>query len=118
MKREDDQQLWDLLGKTKPVTLSPFFARNVLREIRQEKSRSAQLLGWFAPAQLIPAAAVALALFTTMISVRLPMANLPDNPPPVVASIDPADYEAVADLDDLLTPDDDGLWNDSDSSQL
>jgi len=31
--------LWDLLGKTKPVTVSPFFSRNVLREIRRGSAR-------------------------------------------------------------------------------
>jgi len=39
MQREDDQQLWDLLGRTAEPKLSPFFARNVLREIRQGASR-------------------------------------------------------------------------------
>lgn len=32
-------ELWDLLGKTKPVSVSPFFSRNVLREIRQNPER-------------------------------------------------------------------------------
>lgn len=31
----DKDALWDLLGKTKPVAVSPFFSRNVLREIRR-----------------------------------------------------------------------------------
>ena len=32
-------ELWDLLGKTKPVSVSPFFFRNVLREIRRTSAR-------------------------------------------------------------------------------
>ena len=35
----DKDALWDLLGKTKPITVSPFFARNVLREIRRGSAR-------------------------------------------------------------------------------
>ena len=31
--------LWDLLGKTKPVSVTPFFSRNVLREIRRSPVR-------------------------------------------------------------------------------
>ena len=36
MKEDWDQdELWNLLGKAKPVSVSPFFSRNVLREVRQ-----------------------------------------------------------------------------------
>ncbi|MFZ4775738.1 MAG: hypothetical protein ACOYM3_10260 [Terrimicrobiaceae bacterium] len=35
----DHDQLWDLLGNTKPVQVSPFFSRNVLRRIRQASAR-------------------------------------------------------------------------------
>ncbi len=35
----DKDALWDLLGKTKPVTVSPFFSRNILREIRRSSAR-------------------------------------------------------------------------------
>ncbi len=38
MEREDDKELWDILGHTAEATLSPLFARNVLRKIRQEAS--------------------------------------------------------------------------------
>ena len=31
--------LWDLLGKAGPVSVSPFFPRNVLREIRRISAR-------------------------------------------------------------------------------
>jgi hypothetical protein len=31
--------LWDLLGNSKRVDVSPFFARNVLREVRRNPSR-------------------------------------------------------------------------------
>ncbi|MBE2205844.1 MAG: hypothetical protein IAE94_16055 [Chthoniobacterales bacterium] len=45
MKEDWDQDdLWDLLGKTRPVTVSPFFARNVLREIRRNPERP-----WISP---------------------------------------------------------------------
>jgi len=37
----DRDALWDLLGKAGPVSISPFFSRNVLREIRQSAGRPA-----------------------------------------------------------------------------
>ena len=40
MKEDWDQdELWDLLGKARPVSVSPFFSRNVLREIRRNPER-------------------------------------------------------------------------------
>jgi len=119
MKREDDQELWDLLGKTGQPTLSPFFARNVLREIRQERTWRSRLPRWFGPRQLIPATAVAVAIFATAISFQKPAATSPsENLPEGVAQLDAVDYEIVADLDDLLALEEDNLWADTDSSTL
>jgi len=37
MKADDNDKLWALLGKTKEPAVSPFFSRNVLRAVRQER---------------------------------------------------------------------------------
>jgi len=120
MKREDDPELWDLLGKADEPALSPFFARNVLRQIRQESSWRASFLRWLRPRRLIPAAGVALALFVTVMSSQLPKHDSasPDDPPDTVASLDPQDYEVVADLDDLLASEDDNVWGENESLSL
>ena len=118
MKREDDARLWDLLGKAGGPALSPFFARNVVRQVRNEKNWRAQVVGWFHPRNLIPASAVALALMVVSISARFSVSEPPSDLPETVASIDPQDYDAVADLDDLLAADDDSLWNENESSSL
>ena len=111
MKREDDQELWDLLGKASQPTLSPFFARNVVRQVRQEPDWRERLGSWLHPRRLIPASAVALALVATVISVRLPGSSQETLPEPV-AQLEPQDYEIVADLDDLIAWEEDGLWDD------
>ncbi len=36
MEPQDDKQLWDILGRVPEPSLSLFFARNVVRKIRQE----------------------------------------------------------------------------------
>jgi hypothetical protein len=118
MRREDDPKLWDLLGQAGEPALSPFFARNVVREIRNEKDWRAHVLGWFHPRKLIPASAVALALLVASLSTHFPAIDSSSDLPDTVASIDPQDYEAVADLDDLLASDDDSLWNENESSPL
>ncbi len=111
MKREDDQELWDLLGKAGEPTLSPFFARNVVRQIRQEPTWRENMARWLRPRRLIPAAAVALAIIATTLSIRVPNASDESVPEPV-AKLDPQDFEVVADLDDLIAMEEDGLWDD------
>jgi hypothetical protein len=115
MKREDDEALWDLLGRAAECKVSPFFARNVLRQIRQQSRFSERVVRWLSWRQLVPASALAVAAITAVIishRVTGPQSG-PDKTSNVVARIDPQDYEVVADLDDLLASDDSGLWDDN-----
>ena len=107
MKREDDQELWDLLGRSAAPKPSPFFARNVLREIRQPRGWSG-FGEWFRLPRLLPAVTgVALALIATFfLRLQTPVAPVDGPPSDMVAIVDPQDYEVIADLDDLLDPDD------------
>lgn len=120
MKRDDDQELWDLLGKVGEPVLSPFFARNVVRQVRQESRWRDSLSLWLRPKRLIPAVGVALALIMTTMSFHLPKSNdnYVDDPPETVANIDPQDYDVVADLDDLLASQDDSVWSENESLSL
>ena len=112
MQPEDDQQLWDLLGRTAEPKLSPFFARNVLREIRQEASRFGRAQNWFSLRRLVAASAVAVVVIGMAIATHAPggRKNPLEREPDVVAKIDPQDFEVVADLDELLAWDEDSLW--------
>src|SRR5438874_1666569 len=56
MRREDDQELWDLLGQTKAPAASTFFARNVVRQVRQGGSDRVDFLRWLRPRILAPVA--------------------------------------------------------------
>ena len=55
----ENDGLWNLLGKASRPDVSPFFARNVLRAIRQSASTPSP---WFVPRWLAPAAFAALVL--------------------------------------------------------
>src|SRR5215213_2236103 len=120
MKREDDQELWDLLGEVRHPAVSPFFARNVMRRIRQEHGWREYFVNWLSPRRLIPATAFA------VIAAGMSLQVLPrgggranESMPDSLAAIDPQDYEAVVDLDDLLVPDDDNeIWSDNESLSL
>jgi hypothetical protein len=53
----ENDDLWNLLGKANHREASPFFTRNVLREIRQASKPA-----WFLPRWLAPAAFAAIAV--------------------------------------------------------
>jgi hypothetical protein len=113
MQPEDDQQLWDLLGRTAEPKLSPFFARNVLREVRQEGSSFGRAQNWLSLRRLGAASAVAAVVIGMVIATQAPRwsQKSPEREPDVVAKIDPQDFDVVADLDELLAWDEDSLWN-------
>jgi len=119
MKREDDQQLWDLLSQAQPRQLSPFFARNVVRRIRERPARFEWLRSWLSPWKLVPATGVAIAVVATLLALHQPAGRNPaDSPPDVIVKIDPQDYDVVADLDELLATDENSLWDDDDTQTL
>jgi hypothetical protein len=115
MKREDDRQLWDFLGRAVGRQPSPFFARNVLREVRRHNARFS-IRSWLRPRRLIPATSLALALIAVVL-LRLPTAvsNYSSRSTDPLAGAEAQDTEIIADLDDLLAADD---GNSSDETVL
>ncbi len=113
MKREDDQQLWDLLGQAAKPQLSPFFARNVVRAVRHRPERVGWVRGWLHPRKLVPAVGLAAAVIAAVLAIERPAVRTPlEAAPDVIASIEPQDYDVVADLDELLVTDESSLWDD------
>jgi hypothetical protein len=111
MKREDDDKLWDLLGRSPEPKVSPFFARNVLREIRESESKS-RVGGWLK--WLVPAAGVATAIIAALfLRVQTPDPSYPDSRPETLTLIESQDSELLADLDVLIEPDDSNSWDES-----
>jgi hypothetical protein len=106
MNREEDPALWDLLGRSKRPTPSPFFARNVVRAVRAETSEKHGLIAWFNLHRLVPAfsatAIVAIALFA--FQVWQPRHRSPHRG---LISVEVQDSEVAADLDLLASYDDD-----------
>jgi hypothetical protein len=115
MRPEEDQELWDLLGHGRQPRLSAFFARDVIRRLREEPhpfDPVGSWLRWLVPASALTAVIIAAVIVTQHPASRpAPSENVPD----VVAKIDPQDYEVVADLDELLASDENSLWDDNQS---
>ena len=113
MDREDDKQLWDILGRIPKATLSPFFARNVVRSVREEATRFERVRGWFSWRRLVAASAVVVLAVGMAVATHHPVSQKPaTNDSDAVAKIDPQDYDAVADLDELIAWDENSVWED------
>jgi hypothetical protein len=105
MNRDEDPQLWDLLGQSKRPSPSPFFSRNVVRVVRSQSGRGQGLLAWFSMRRLVPAlsatAVVAITAFTFQVLHHQDRSSQPG-----FASAETPDAELVADLDVLVNDDD------------
>jgi hypothetical protein len=113
MEPQDDKELWDVLGRLPKPTPSPFFARNVLRKIRQEPSRFERMRSWFSLRKIVGASAVAAVFVAVALVTHYPgPRTTSSNDSDVVAKIDPQDYDVVADLDALIAWDENTVWDD------
>jgi len=111
MEPEDDKQLWDVLGRVPKPALSPFFARNVVRQIRREAPRFERTRNWFSLRRLVAASAVAIVVVGMAIATHHPVSQTASaNDSDVVAKVDPQDYDVVADLDELIAWDENTVW--------
>ena len=116
MEPQDDKELWDVLGRLPKPTVSPFFARNVLRKIRQEPTRFERVRNWFSVRKLVGASAVAAVFIALAFVTHYPGPRTTSSgDSDVVAKIDPQDYDVVADLDSLIAWDENSVWEDKPS---
>lgn len=106
MKREDDEKLWDLLGHSAEPQVSPFFARNVLRKVREERAEATPRR-WWSPQWLVPAAGVAVVIVATLtFPSRLVQPDQEQSSAEVVTTAESQDSDLLADLDDLVGSED------------
>jgi hypothetical protein len=115
MKREEDEQLWDLLGHSAEPAVSPFFARNVLRKIREAQGEAeAPARPWWNLRWLVPAAGVAAAVIAAVsLRFQVPVRIHTESRGDVLALSEAQDSDLIADLDDLVSGDDSNSLDDS-----
>src|SRR4051812_32419711 len=107
MKREDDDKLWDLLGHSAEPKVSPFFARNVLRKIREEQPETAPRR-WWMPQWLVPLAGVAVVVIAalTFPSHLVERSETQSSSAEIATAAESQDNDLLADLDDLVGSED------------
>lgn len=107
MNRDDDPHLWDLLGQAQKPESSPFFARNVVRAVRQAPPQEHSWVNWVGWRRVVPAISLVAAALLTFTGVQVwhnRSAGPRDNRMLVADGSDP---DLTADMEVLATDDDD-----------
>ena len=124
MNPSDDEQddLWELLGEAREPEVSPFFSRNILREVRALRQEKPGFLGWLrrhwkVPATLVPASAAAAVALLAMSPVQ-PTASVKTTPKDQLTAIAEQvsaspDYMVISNLDELLASEERSVWLDT-----
>jgi len=108
MTPEDDSDLWELLGKSPARPVSPFFARNVLRAVRDRLSLLQRMqLAFGRRKVLVLASAVAVVVTVSAITLRpVNTAQTGLAATESTAQVEETDDEIMLDVDDLVAADD------------
>ncbi len=123
MKPDEQDKLWELLGKTRQPSVSPFFARNVLRAVRQEVQEGGQkrpLLARLTRAlhrwswQIAAAGVCAIAVLVTVSPTAFVRHHhsAPAQPSLDTQIVANPDYEVIVHLDELAADEESSLWLD------
>lgn len=125
--REPHDELWELLGKARPPKVSPFFARNVLRQVREQKEADTgfltRVLHLFRR-PVLAGAALAVVLSAGVLMWRSStgpetLAVVPDakeSQPVAQELVSSPDYEVIIQLDELLAYEKNSVWIEDDNS--
>jgi hypothetical protein len=122
MNNDEHDPLWTLLGKARQPKVSPFFAGNVLRAVREAEEPRPGILEWLRRKWYVPVAAGACAAVLAFFAMR------PTSGSGVqVAAVDPleeiaivavASQEVIPSLDTLLASGEQSIWLAGDPSSL
>ncbi|MGA3170277.1 MAG: hypothetical protein ABSE62_04620 [Chthoniobacteraceae bacterium] len=122
MKMDENDRLWELLGKTRQPSVSPFFARNVLRAVRQEEGQEgrgslfSRLYRWLLRRSwqvAITGTCMAAVLITVSPETVVRQQESAPAPPGVDQRIvSNPDYEVIMHLDELVADEESSLWLD------
>jgi len=114
MKIDEQDDLWDLLGHAKAPAVSPFFSRNVLRAIREEKQENPRILAVLSWRWLMVSACVCGLLAASGLNLRNNHQSAQADTVTQLAqqvSSSP-DYQVINHLDELLASEETSVWLD------
>ena len=122
MNTDDNDKLWELLGKTRQPPVSPFFARNVLRAVRQEEEArpvrtllsrlSRSLHRWTWQVAIAGTCAVAVLITVGPGAIGRHHHRVPPQTKFVRQIVGNPDYEVIKHLDELVADEESSVWLD------
>ncbi len=113
MNTEEQDDLWELLGRSKAPAPSPFFSRNVLRAIREEAQEKPGFFLWLRLHWRVAAVSTCSVALAASFALRQ-MRQTEREPDPVMmlaqqVSVSP-DYQVISNLDELLDSERNSIW--------
>jgi hypothetical protein len=114
---EENDELWQLLGKARKPDASPFFSRDVLREMRTSRQEKPGVFSWLNSRLRTVALGAAAAVLLAAGAVHFIPKATPRTPVEIAQQLPiKNDYEVITNLDELLAYEQSSIWLD-DSSQ-
>ncbi len=117
MNSEEHDDLWHLLGKARQPTVSPFFSRDVIREVRNLRQERSGFFAWLRRHWQIPALGTCAAVLAAGVfiksahSERLAMEAHQEQLLVMAETVSESpDYQVIAHLDELLDSEESSLW--------
>lgn len=115
MNTEENDELWQVLGRAKQPAVSPFFSRNILRDIRAMRQERPGVWGWMLDhwkAPVFATCALALVVGAALRQESSPREEGVDRQLLAFAETvsKSPDYIVIAHLDELLDSDDNSVW--------
>ena len=119
MNHEEQDDIWNLLGKARQPKPSPFFTAKVMRSIRDAAEPQPGLIAWLRSKWLLPVAAGACAAVVAFLAMRPAGTPMPAaDPLEEIAIAAAATPEIIPSLDALLASEDNSIWLAGDPSSL
>ncbi len=115
MNPEENDELWELLGRARQTPASPFFSRDILRQVRETRQERSGWAGWLDRNWRLAAVSACAACLTVGIFVtEQRMTQKGQERQEIIAmakrvSASP-DYQVINDLDELLAVEKDSVW--------
>jgi hypothetical protein len=115
MNKEENDDLWELLGKARQPAVSPFFSRNVLREVRNlPQERGFDFLGWLRQRWQVAALAVCVIAVALAGGAFIERNDEEQQIAAIAQTVtESPDYEVIAHLDELLAYEENSVWLES-----
>lgn len=112
MKSDEHDDLWDLLGKARTPVASPFFSRNVLRAIREEKQEATGVFAWLRRRWQVGALGACTAVVAAIALTPGPERTETPDPTAVLAEqvSKSIDYQVISNLDELIASEESLAW--------